>query len=341
MKKSLKIMFVMVLVFVAGATMFAAGTPEAGMAAAKPEYTFKCSTNHAESFSTSRGLQYWADKVLERTDGRIKIDVFYDAVLGDEKSIIEQLQYGGIEFGRVNISPLAEFVDDFNALMMPYVYRDDQHFWNVMGGEIGMGMLRGEEMQNAGFYGLTFYDGGTRNFYNSKRIIKKPKDMVGLNIRVQESNLMIGMIKALGANATAMPYGDVYSGLQTGTIDGAENSVVQYLEVSHYEVSPFLTIDNHTRAADTLVMSKKVLDKLSAADLKIIEDAAVESWDYQKKLWAESDAEALKALKKAGVTVTTLTEGEVKLFMDACDQLASTYNGGKYKSIIAKMAAVK
>ncbi len=286
-------------------------------------------------------MQYWADKVFERTDGRIKIDVFYDAVLGDEKSIIEQLQYGGIEFGRVNISPLAEFVDNFNALMMPYVYRDDQHFWNVMGGEIGMGMLRGEEMQKAGFYGLTFYDGGTRNFYNSKRVVRTPKDMVGLNIRVQESNLMIGMVKALGANATAMPYGDVYSGLQTGTIDGAENSVVQYLEVSHYEVAPFLTIDNHTRAADTLLMSEKVRAKLSADDIKIIEDAAVESWDYQKKLWAESDAEALSKLKKAGVSVTTLSEGEVKQFMDACSKLATTYNNGKYKDIIAKMATVK
>lgn len=340
MKRNLKIMISMVLILCVGMSIFAGGAQE-GAAAGKPEYTFKCSTNHAEGFSTSRALKYWSDKVFERTNGRIKIDIFYDAVLGDEKSIIEQLQYGGIEFGRVNISPLAEFVDGFNALMMPYVYRDDQHFWNVMGGDIGLGMLRGSDMVKTGFYGLTFYDGGTRNFYNSKREIRTPKDMVGLNIRVQESNLMIGMVRALGANATAMPYGDVYSGLQTGTIDGAENSVVQYLEVSHYEVAPFLTIDNHTRAADCLLISQQVREKLSAEDMKIIEEAAIESWDYQKKLWAESDAVALQTLKDAGVKVTTLSDAEVKQFMEACAPLADTYNGGRYKQLIAQIAAVK
>jgi len=328
----------MLTVLMIGTMVFAAGSSEAGKQG-KPQYTFKCSTNHAEGFSTSRGLKYWADKVYERTDGRIKIDIFYDAVLGDEKSIIEQLQYGGIEFGRVNISPLAEFVDDFNALMMPFIYRDDQHFWDVMGGSIGMDMLHSDEMKKSGFYGLTYYDGGTRNFYNSKRVVRTPRDMVGLNIRVQESNLMIGMIKALGANATAMPYGDVYSGLQTGTIDGAENSVVQYLEVSHYEVAPYLTIDNHTRAADVLLISEQVRQTLSAEDMKIISDAALESWDYQKQLWAEDDAVALETLKKAGVSVTTLTDAEVALFMEACAPMASTYNGGKYKAIIDSILA--
>ena len=250
-------------------------------AASGESYTFRCSTNHAESFCTSVGLAKFAELVKERTDGRINIEMYYDAVLGDEKSAIEQVQYGGLEFARVNISPLAEFVDGFNALMMPYIYTSNEHFWKVHEGEIGMGMLKGEDMTKAGMYGLTYYDGGTRCFYNSKKEVHTPADMKGLTIRVQESSLMMGMIEALGASPQPMPFGDVYSGLQTGVIDGAENSIAQYLEMSHYEVAPYLALDNHVRAADCLIMSEKTRQMLSAEDMEIIEAAALESWDYQ------------------------------------------------------------
>lgn len=321
-------------------TAAAAEEAETSQAAADAgeSYTFRCSTNHAESFSTSQGLARFAELVKEKTGGRINIEIYYDAVLGDEKSAIEQVQYGGLEFARVNISPLAEFVDDFNALMMPYIYTSDQHFWNVMGGDIGMNMLKGEEMMNAGMYGLTYYDGGTRCFYNSKKEIRTPADMKGLAIRVQESSLMMGMIEALGASPQPMPYGDVYSGLQTGVVGGAENSIAQYLEVSHYEVAPYLTLDHHVRAADCLIMSQKVRETLSQADMEIIEAAALESWDYQKKLWAEAETAALEKLKESGVTVAELTDEEYQQFVDACAELISGYEDGKYQPILDEIA---
>lgn len=304
-----------------------------------PSYTFRCSTNHSESFNVSVALQKWAELVNERTGGRITIDIYYDAVLGDEKSEIEQLQYGGLDFARVSISPVAEFVDDFNALQMPFAFNSNEHFWKVMGGSLGMDMLKGEKMINAGMYGLTYYDGGTRNFYNSKKEIHTPEDMAGMNIRVQESNLMVGMIDALGAVAQPMAYGDVYSALQTGTIDGAENSIVQYLEVSHYEVAPYLTLDDHVRAADLLIMSEKTREQLSEDDMKVIEQAALESWDYQKGLWAEVEEEALDKLAESGVTVTRLTDEEAKLFQDACKEFTASYEGGKYADMLEKIAA--
>ena len=153
----------------------------------------RCATNHSESFCTSKALQEFAKNVNERTDGRITIEIYYDAVLGEEKACLEQLQYGGLDLLRGNISPLAEFYDGLNALQMPFIYKDTQHFWDAHS-TIGMEMMQSEEMQAAGLYGLTFYDGGARNFYNSKHEIHTPDDMKGLNVRVQESELMMGMV---------------------------------------------------------------------------------------------------------------------------------------------------
>jgi tripartite ATP-independent transporter DctP family solute receptor len=311
----------------------------ASVASSGDSYTFRCSTNHSQTFCTSVALDYWAKLVSDRTGGRITIENYFDAVLGDEKSAIEQCQYGGLDFARVNISPMCEFVDNFNALSMPYIYKSDDHFWKVTE-TMGMEMMTSKEMTDAGFYGLTWYDGGTRNFYNSKHEIHTPDDMKGLNIRVQESNLMISMVEALGANATAMPYGDVYSGLQTGVIDGAENSMVQYLEVSHCEVAKYFTLDAHTRAPDMLIMSEQVREKLSDADMKIISDAAMESWKYQRGLWADAEKEVRSKLETAGNVITDLTDDERQKFIDACSPLWKTYSDGKYLDIINQAVAL-
>ena len=317
-----------------------AGSTAASTAADGEVRTFRCSTNHASSFCTSVALAEWSDMVKERTNGRINIEIYYDAVLGDEKSAIEQCQYGGLEFARVNISPMCEFVDNFNALSMPFIYRDDEHFWKVTE-TIGMEMMTSQEMIDAGFYGLTWYDGGTRNFYNSKREIHQASDMKDLNIRVQESNLMISMVEALGAVATAMPYGDVYSGLQTGVIDGAENSIVQYLEVSHCEVAKYFTLDGHTRAPDMLVISQKTRETLSEEDMQIIADAAIESWKHQRELWAEVDSEARGKLEEAGNVIIDLSADEHQTFVDACEPMWAEYEDGKYLDVINEALAVK
>ena len=151
---------------------------------------------------------------------------------------------------------------------------------------------------------------------------------------------MISIIEALGAVATAMPYGDVYSGLQTGVIDGAENSMVQYKEVSHCEVAKYFTLDGHTRAPDMLVMSEKLRQKLSEDDVKIIADAAMESWVYQRDLWAEVEANVRAELEKAGNVITDLTTDEFQQFVDACSPLWESYNDGKYLDLINQAVAM-
>lgn len=319
-----------------------AAEPATTEMAAEPEFVLRCGSNHAATFCTSVALQDWADMVYERTNGRIKIELYFDAVLGEEKAMLEQCAYGGLDFVRGNISPMCEFVDDFNALCMPYIYSSDEQFWKALE-TVGMDIMHGEKIESVGLWGLTFYDGGSRNFYNSKKDIHTPADMKGMNIRVQESSLMIGMIEALGASATAMPYADVYSGLQTGVIDGAENSFVQWIEVSHCEVAPHFTKDGHTRAPDLLVMSAATKAKLDPADVKIIEDAAYDSWLNQREYWAQAEEEALAKLDATGIdyTITELTDEEFKQFSDACSTLWTTYENGKYLDIINQIVAIE
>lgn len=300
--------------------------------------TLRLSSNHADDFPTSIACQKFADLVKERTNGRVNIECYFNAVLGDEKSVIEQAQFGSIDFVRVSISPMAEFVDDFNALQMPYIYRDSDHYWRVLNGDIGMSLLKCDEIKDKGLYGLCYYDGGARSFYNSKKEVHTPADMAGLNIRVQESSLMMGMVSAMGANPTPMAYGEVYSALQTGVVDGAENSVPQYLAVSHYEVAPYLSLDEHTRAADMLVMSTKTMEKLTPEEVKIVEDAALESCDYQRELWKASEAEALEKVKAANCTVTELTAEEKTAFQEAVAKL-NAEEGAKYKDLLDAIAA--
>ena len=183
-------------------------------------------------------------------------------------------------------------------------------------------------------YGLTYYDGGTRCFYNTKKEIHSPEDMKGMLVRVQQSELMMSMVEALGGQSVATAYSEVYSALQTGVVDAAENSIVNYLDQSHFEVAPYFVEDHHTRSADILVMGEKSRGKLSAEDLKIIDDTALESWEYQKELWAEAEEESKQKLLEQDVAITELTEDELKAFQDACEPIWYSYEGGAYKDII-------
>ena len=156
----------------------------------------------------------------------------------------------------------------------------------------------------------------------------------GMLVRVQQSELMMSMVEALGGQSVATAYSEVYSALQTGVVDAAENSIVNYLDQSHFEVAPYFVEDHHTRSADILVMGEKSREKLSAEDLKIIDDTALESWEYQKELWAEAEEESKQKLLEQDVTITELTEEELKAFQDACEPIWYSYEGGAYKDII-------
>jgi len=261
---------------------------------------------HPQDYPTTQGDIKFAELVKERTNGRIIIEVYPGSQLGEEKAVIEQVQFGAIDFTRVSVSPLAAFVPVFNALQLPYLYRSQDHMWNVLLGPIGEELLA--SLEPSGFIGIGWFEPGARNFYNSRRPVSKPEDLAGLKIRVQESELMVGMVQGLGAVATPMPYGEVYSGLQTGVIDGAENNWPSYESTSHYEVAKYFTLDEHTRVPEIIIASKISMDKLSEEDQKIIKQAALDAIPYQKQLWGDREKASEEKVRAGGSIITEVED---------------------------------
>lgn len=300
---------------------------------------YQLSDNQPGDYPTTIGDLKFAELVAQRTNGRIKIDVYHSAQLFDEKSAIETAQMGGLAFCRVNAQPLSDFSKALGVLSLPYLFRDEDHLWKVLNGPIGEELLK--EMESNGLIGLTYYDSGSRSFYNSKRVVKTPADMKGLKIRVQQSKMMMGLVEALGASATPMPYGEVYTALQSGVIEGAENNWPSYYSTSHYEVARHFTLDHHTRTPEVLCMSKVVWDKLSAEDKKIIKAAAMESQATQRKAWKEYEAKSIAAIKASGKN--TVTEvSDLGAWQKAVAKLYTTLDlGPKRDDYVKKIQAVK
>lgn len=304
---------------------------KAGSASNEKQMVLRYAEIQAQDYPTTQAAYKFAEMVEEKTGGRIHIDVYYGGQLGDEKALIEQLQFGGIDFTRASISPLSEFEKSLNVLSLPYLYKDADQMWRVLEGDIGEDFLK--SVEKAGIIGLSWYDAGARNFYNSKKPVTKLDDLKGLKIRVQESQLMMGMVSALGASATPMAYGEVYSGLQTGVIDGAENNWPSYESTSHYEVAKYYVLDEHSRIPEMQMISKSTWDKLSADDQKIIKECALESAKIERALWAEKEAAAEAKVKEAGSVITTLDAGEKEKFQAAMAPLYAQFGAG-YESII-------
>ncbi|SKA94068.1 tripartite ATP-independent transporter solute receptor, DctP family [Caloramator quimbayensis] len=300
------------------------------------QIVLRLSDTHPDGFVTVRADKEFARLVEENSNGRIKVEVYPGGQLGDEKSVIEQVQFGAIDLVRTSISPLAEFDKELSALMLPYLYRDTEHMFRVLDGAIGEKIFK--NLENYKFEGLCWFDAGSRNFYNTKKEVKKPDDLKGLKIRVQESKMMMDLVKALGASPTPMAYSEVYSALQTGVIDGAENNWASYLSSNHFEVAKYITTDEHTRVPEVIIMSKITWDKLSADDQKIIKDAAVKAGLYQRQEWQKDEEAAKNQLKDKGVKITTLESNSE--FQDKVKVLYDEY-GKEYKDLINEIINTK
>ena len=279
-----------------------------------PQYVFRYAENQSDNYPTTLGARKFADLVYERTDGRIKILVKCDAELGSEMQVIEQLKYGGIAFARVSLSQLAEYVPEMNILQMPFLYTDSDHMWRVLGGEIGDSFL--DETAEYGVVGLSWYDAGARNFYSTKPITRI-RDLAGMTIRVQESDLRADMITALGATPMKIVYSDVYSALEQGIVDGAENNWPSYQSTKHYKVAKYYTIDEHTRVPEIQLCSKVIWDQLDDSDRQIISECAKESALYERNLWQDREKSSREIAEKSGITLYELSAEEKQRFRDA------------------------
>ncbi|HOI99155.1 MAG TPA: TRAP transporter substrate-binding protein [Rectinema sp.] len=279
--------------------------PSTLFAQAKP-IVLRLAETHPKGYPTELGDEEFARLVKERSNGRIIIEVYPGSQLGEEKAVIEQVQFGAIDITRVSISPVAAFVPKLNAFQMPYLYRDSDHMWKVLKGDIGMELLA--SLEPFGFIGLGWFEAGARSFYNSKKPVYTPADLKGMKIRVQESELMLGLVRSFGAIPTPMPYGEVYSGLQTGVVDGAENNPPSYYSASHYEVAKYYTLDEHTMVPEIIIGSKISLGRLSKADQDLIKKAAMDAIDYQRAEWDAYVKVSMDKVKAAGCTIIPIPD---------------------------------
>lgn len=291
----------------------------------KIQVNFRLAENQPSDHPTAQADKEFARLVEEKTKGRIVIKVYDNEQLGPETEILEELQFGGIDFARVSVGTIAEISPQLNVLQLPYIYRDSDHMWRVLNSEIGEFFL--ESIEDKKLIGLTWYDGGARNFYNSVREIKTRDDLEGLKLRVMESQLMVDMAKALGATVIPMPYKEVYSAIQRGIIDGAENNYPSYDATRHYEVAPYYTIDEHVRIPELLIASQKIKERISEDDLEIIKACAKKSQEFQREKWLTKEKEADKKLKDAGVIITRIENRSefAKAVSPLYDQYASKY----------------
>ena len=263
--------------------------------------TLRSTDIHPTDYPTVEAVRHMGKLLEERTKGRIKINVFHSAQLGQEKDTIEQTRFGVIDMNRINMAPFNNLIPATNVPSLPFIFRSVEHMRKVMDGKIGDDLLK--EFEKHDLIGLAFYDSGSRSFYNSKKAINSPADMKGMKIRVQQSDLFVSMIEALGANPTPMPMGEVYTGLKTGIIDAAENNYPSYESSRHFEAAKYYTRTEHAMAPEVLVFSKTSWDRLSKDDQAAIRKAAKDSVPHMRKLWAEREEASRAIVEKAGTQI--------------------------------------
>ena len=256
---------------------------------------------------------YMGKLIGERTGGKNSIKVFGQSTLGSEKDTIEQTKIGALDMVRVNVAPFNNIVPATIVPSLPFLFKSTAHMRRVLDGPIGDEILAAMESQ--GFIGLCFYDSGSRSFYSGKKAIKNVADAKGMKIRVQQSDMWVAMMQAIGANATPLPYAEVYTALKTGVVDAAENNWPSYKSSRHYEAAKIYSLTEHSMAPEVLVFSKKIWDGLSKEDQAVIRTAAKESVPYMRKLWDEREASARKTVEAAGSQV--VSDVDKKSFSDA------------------------
>lgn len=330
------------LIYLVALTMLLTLTTGCGKNDAKPadqkagaKFNFRLAETHPPEHPTVQADKEFAKLVSERSNGRIKIDVFPSAQLGEEKAAIEQVQMGAIDFTRVSSGPLAEFNKQLGVYSLPYIFDNDEHMWKFLNGPTGQNMLKG--LESSRFIGLAYYTGGDRSFY-SKKPITKLEDLKGQKIRVIQNKINMDLVAALGASATPMPWGEVFSALQTGVIDAAENNWPSYLSSNHYQTATNFILDAHQRVPEVLMMSKASWDKLSDDDKKLIRQAAADSVKIQRELWAKAEKDAEAKIRAAGVKVTEVKD--VKPWQDAVKPVIEKH-GADYADTLKAIAEAR
>jgi tripartite ATP-independent transporter DctP family solute receptor len=290
----------------------------------------RAADTQSEDYPTVQALRYMDSLVAERSGGRNQIRVFHSRQLGEEKETLEQTRAGAIDLNRTNVALIGTMVPAMNVLAMPFLFRSVEHLQKVLDGPIGNEILGSFEPY--GFVGLAFYDSGARSIYNSVRPVNSIADLKGMRFRVQQSEQMSEMIRALGAQPIEMPYGQVMTGLATRLIDGAENNWPSFVTTDHYKFAGYYTLTEHAMSPEVLVMSQKVWATLSPEDQKVFREAALRSGRFMREKWKDLEDRSRKQAEAAGVKV--VADFDRKPFEAA---MAGIYSKAQSDPAIAKL----
>ncbi len=267
-------------------------------------------------------MEQMAATVRERSQGKLDIKIYASSLLGSERETIELLQLGAIDLVKTSTAPLEGFVPGMAVFGIPYVFRDEAQFWRVLEGPVGRELL--ELGTDKKFKGLCYYDAGSRSFYTRAKAIQTPADLHGMKIRVQNSRAAIRMIEAMGGAATPIAFGELYTALDQGVVDGAENNPPSMLASRHYEVCKFYSLDEHTRVPDIVLVATETWKRLTPEERQWLQEAAVASVKFQRELWARTTQETLDKLKVAGVSIS---RPDLRPFQAAVKSLHDSYRG--------------
>ena len=254
-----------------------------------------------QSHPVHKGILEFQRVLDEKSGGTVQIKVFPDAQLGSEREVLELLQIGSLAATKVSAATLSNFVPEYHILGIPYLFRSKEHQFSVLEGEIGKSIL--EKGSKFWLRGLCYYDAGSRSFYTSEKAIRTPEDLKSLKIRVMNNQMAINMVNSMGGSATPLSYSELYTAIQQGVVDGAENNPPSFVSSNHYEISKYYTLDQHSSVPDVLVIGTKFWEQLSAQEKVWVQDAANESSQAQKVFWNESVEESIRVAKEHGVEV--------------------------------------
>ena len=325
------------LLTLAGAVALAAAAP-LRHTRAQAKTMLKASDVHPEGYPTVQAVENMGKKLEEATGGRLGIQMYASMQLGGEKEAIEQAQIGALQLARVSVGALGPVIDDLNVFNLPFLFRNTEHMQKVIDGPIGQAML--DKVTNnpqVKLIGLCWMDAGARNVYDSKKPIRTIADLKGQKVRVMGNPMFVDMMNALGGNGVAMGYDQVFSALQTGVVDGAENNPPSFVFDNHYQVAKYYSLTEHLIVPEMLVFSRVSWDKLSPEDQGLLKKFAREAQLDERQLWNKVEAEAMQKMKAAGIEIIPIADK--KPFQDAVKPVWDKY-GAKYADLIKEIQAV-
>lgn len=289
------------------------------------------------SHPVHKAMVFMADDLEKRSGGTMAIEIYPNQQLGSERQSLELLQIGSLGMTKVSASVMENFSPNMKVFGLPFLFRDRAHAFEVLDGEIGQELLDGG--QKYWLKGLGYYDSGSRSFYTKEKPVATPDDLKGLKIRVMESVTAMNMVTSLGGSPTPISWGELYTSLQQGVVDGAENNPPSFYLSRHYEVCKFYSLDEHTTVPDVLIMGTHLWNSLTPQQQQWVQESSTASVKYQRVLWAAAEKEALEEVQKAGVQVIrpdkTLFQKEVvSMYEDYKDQ-------SEVYSLIHRIQAVK